>query len=312
MDKRSRVNGRGMLHGRITTHPVCCPVDKRSRTRLFLQPQQGINAFGRRIRRIPYLVIMSNIHRDAGPLGMSAYPDSKAATDAPQFELKAATFTFPVLKLLGTDMDAVARQLTEKVEQAADFFHNAPVVVDLNEVAAVDAHVEFPLLVGLMRGHGMVPVGVRGGTMVQNAAAEAMELAILADGARRQRDKPGQTPSAATVRPVAAEGTKVIDRPVRSGQRVYAPGGDLILLAQVSSGAEVMADGNIHVYAPLRGRALAGVKGNMDARIFCQNLQAELVSVAGHYRISENIDAQLKGHPVQIHLHERTLHIDSM
>ena len=73
-----------------------------------------------------------------------------------------------------------------------------------------------------------------------------------------------------------------------------------------------MADGNIHVYAPLRGRALAGVKGNTDARIFCQNLQAELVSVAGHYRISENIDAQLKGHPVQIHLHERTLHIDSM
>lgn len=245
---------------------------------------------------------------------MSVYPNSQTEeASAPQFELKAGTFTLPVLRLLGTDMDAAAHQLAEKVEQAAGFFHNAPVVIDLKEVAAVEAHVEFPLWVGLMRGHGMIPVGVRGGTSVQNEAAEAMELAVLSDGSRRTSDKPkASPPPSAPVKPAAAVGSKIVVRPVRSGQRVYAPGGDLILLGQVSSGAEVMADGHIHIYATLRGRALAGVKGNKDARIFCQNLQAELVSVAGHYRISENIDAQLKGNLVQIHLREKTLHIDSM
>lgn len=226
--------------------------------------------------------------------------------------MKAGTFTLPVLRLLGTDMDAASQQLAEKVAQAAGFFHNAPVVIDLKEVAAVEADVEFPLLVGLMRGHGMIPVGVRGGTSVQNAAAEAMELAVLSEGTRRPPDISRTSTAPAAVKPLAATGSKIVVRPVRSGQRVYAPGGDLILLGQVSSGAEVMADGHIHIYATLRGRALAGVKGNKDARIFCQNLQAELVSVAGHYRISENIDAQLKGNPVQIHLREKTLHIDSI
>ena len=96
------------------------------------------------------------------------------------------------------------------------------------------------------------------------------------------------------------------------GQRVYASGGDLVVLAQVSSGAEVMADGHIHVYAPLRGRALAGVKGNQEARIFCHNLQAELVSVAGHYRVSENIPPELKGMPVQIYLDHDVLRIEKL
>jgi septum site-determining protein MinC len=158
----------------------------------------------------------------------------------------------------------------------------------------------------------MIPVGVRGGTDEQHAAAEAMELAILAEGRPRPRsDTPRQARPAAS-RPPAASGTRLVTRPIRSGQRVYAAGGDLVVLAQVSSGAEVMADGHIHVYAPLRGRALAGVKGNQEARIFCRNLQAELVSVAGHYRISENIGPDLKGQPVQIHLQEQRLHIELM
>ena len=255
------------------------------------------------------------INRSRRRAGMSANLKAQAAVTDPQFELKAGTFTLPLLRLLGADMDALGRQLADTVEQAVDFFHNAPVVIDLKEVAATEADVEFPLLVGLMRGYGMIPIGVRGGTDAQNAAAEAMELAVLADRSPRKREAPRHpsAPAPASVKPaLLPQGTKVVERPVRSGQRVYAPGGDLIILAQVSSGAEVMADGNIHIYAPLRGRALAGVKGNLDARIFCQNLQAELVSVAGHYRISENIDAQIKGRPVQIHLQEHTLHIDTM
>ncbi len=237
----------------------------------------------------------------------------------PQFELKAGSFTLPVLRLLGTDMDAVALKLGEKVEQAGGFFHNAPVVIDLKAVAEDDAAVEFPLLVGLMRGHGMVPVGVRGGTEAQNAEAEAMELAILGDtpvsrrtDTKPRREEPRIKREESRVKPAARPDTLLVTRPVRSGQRVYAAGGDLVILAQVSPGAEIMADGHIHIYAPLRGRALAGVKGNLEARIFCHNLQAELVSVAGHYRISENIDTELKGRPVQIHLQERTLIIEPM
>jgi septum site-determining protein MinC len=245
---------------------------------------------------------------------MPANLNTQNTSTSVQFELKAGTFTLPLLRLLGSDMDAVAEQLTEKVNQGGGFFHNAPVVIDLKAVAQEGLEVEFALLVGLMRGHGMIPIGVRGGTPSQNSAAEAMELAILSDGVSRRPEAKAPvraTPSAQMVAPAPA-GSKLVTRPVRSGQRVYASGGDLIVLAQVSSGAEIMADGNIHVYAALRGRALAGVKGDQEARIFCQDLQAELVSVAGHYRISENIAASLKGHPVHIHLQDRTLHIDSI
>jgi septum site-determining protein MinC len=243
---------------------------------------------------------------------MSANLNEQSA-DAPPFELKAGSFTLPVLRLLGLNMDSLAQLLGEKVEEAGGFFHNAPVVIDLKEVAESGGDVEFPLLVGLMRGYGMIPVGVRGGSEAQNAAAEAMELAILGDAPSRRQETTSARKPVPQAAPAAGGGvTRTITRPVRSGQRVYAPGGDLIVLAQVSSGAEVMADGHIHIYAPLRGRALAGVKGNQEARIFCQNLQAELVSVAGHYRISENIAAELKGRAVQIHLQERTLLIEPM
>jgi septum site-determining protein MinC len=247
---------------------------------------------------------------------MSAHSPQHLSTTDPQFELKAGTFTLPLLRLLGTDMDAVARQLSEKVAKAGGFFHNAPVVIDLKEVAGAD--VEFPLLVGLMRGHGMIPVGVRGGTQAQNRAAEALELAVLADSRPHRSEIPdGASRAAEPVKappppPPAPSATKLVSKPIRSGQRVYAPGGDLVVLAQVSSGAEIMADGHIHVYAALRGRALAGVKGNQEARIFCHDLQAELVSVAGHYRISENIDSRLRGRPVQIYLDDRTLHIEGL
>lgn len=110
----------------------------------------------------------------------------------------------------------------------------------------------------------------------------------------------------------AEAGSRMITRPVRSGQRVYAPVGDLVILSQVSSGAEVLAAGNIHVYGALRGRALAGVKGNRECRIFCHDLQAELVSVAGNYRISEHIEDSKRGKPVQIYLKDDALIIDEL
>jgi septum site-determining protein MinC len=200
------------------------------------------------------------------------------------------------------------------------------------------------MLVGLMRGYSMIPVGVRGGTAAQNEAAQAMELAILGDvfvqrsrpaskpkrsaarepergsvASRSSQSSPGPAKAADTKREsegaggqVGAVAFKLVTRPVRSGQRVYAAGGDLSVVAAVSSGAELMADGNIHVYGALRGRAMAGMKGDVGARIFCQDLQAELISVAGHYRVSENIPAELKGAPVQIFLDKEVLRIERL
>jgi septum site-determining protein MinC len=239
--------------------------------------------------------------------------------DSPVFELKARAFTLPTLRLLGGDMDRVADGLAQKVSQAPDFFRNTPVVIDLEDFVAGNGVVDFALLVGLLRGYGMVPVGVRGGNAAQNEAAQVLELAILASAkpavAKPKRAAPAKPPpepkpaaTAAAARPGGAV-NKLVTRPVRSGQRVYAAGGDLIVTAQVSAGAELLADGNIHVYSALRGRALAGVKGNRESRIFCQNLQAELVSVAGHYRLSENLQ-ELAGRAVQIHLDDRSLVVE--
>jgi len=231
---------------------------------------------------------------------MAAFPSAPAGDPAPAFELKAAAFTLPVIRLMGLDMDAVAEQLAPRVEQAPAFFLHTPVVVDLGALADSDGEVGFPQLVGLLRGLGMIPIGVRGGTTAQHEAAQAMELAILSDGAR-PKGKGGGDPL-----------PTLITRPVRSGQRVYAAGGDLTVVAAVSSGAELMADGNIHVYGALRGRVMAGLKGRTDARIFCQDLQAELISVAGHYRVSENIPASLKGQRVQIFLDHEVLRIEPL
>ena len=245
----------------------------------------------------------------------------------PAFELKAAGFTLPVIRLLGVDMDVVAKQIGATVEQAPDFFHNTPVVIDLTGLTEAAGEVQFPLLVGLLRGYGMIPFGVRGGSATQNAAAEAMELAILGDALMRRMGTQGggkarsnaaeaetapRPASSSASSSAQASGFTLITRPVRSGQRIYAAGGDLSVVAPVSAGAELMADGNIHVYGPLRGRALAGMKGDTEARIFCQDLQAELVSVAGHYRVSENIPNELKGSPVQIFLDEKVLRIEKI
>ncbi|EXJ13860.1 septum site-determining protein MinC [Imhoffiella purpurea] len=249
------------------------------------------------------------------------------------FELKAANFTLPILRLFDNNVEAVAARLGAKVEKAPDFFRNTPVVIDLGMLPPGSGAIEFPLLVGLLRGYGMIPFGVRGGDKEQNTAAEALELAILRESyvrrgnggdeskggderetAAEDESRPAASEPAQTAAPprLSSQGFMLVKRPVRSGQRVYASGGDLTITAPVSSGAELMADGNIHVYGPLRGRALAGMNGNLEACIFCQDLQAELVSIAGHYRVSEHIPIELRGVPVQIFLDQKILRIEKL
>jgi septum site-determining protein MinC len=225
---------------------------------------------------------------------------------AAPFELKGSLFTLTVLHLRQTDLAVIDHHLAAKIGQAPGFFQNVPVIIDL-ELVAPETAIDFHGLCELLCQRGMIPVAIRNGSPEQQQKAAAARLPTLPS-------KPIEAPEprvnplkkSSTVHPPPAQRLhyRLHAQPVRSGQRVYAPEGDLILLAPVNHGAEVLADGNIHVYAPMRGRALAGVKGDARARIFCQNLEAELVAVAGHYRVIEQKDTQIWGHSVQIYLTE--------
>ena len=224
------------------------------------------------------------------------------------FEIKSSAVSLPILKLLSDDLRLLAPQLREKIMQAPDFFRNAPMAIDLHELSDPDAAIDFATLLRAMRNCGLVPVGVQGGSEQQQQDARLAGLPLLPDSPRHiPQPKPSAKPQ--TVEPTVAT---LVETPVRTGQRIHAVGGDLVVLSQVSAGAEIMADGNIHVYGSLRGRALAGVQGNLACRIFCHDLQAELVAIGGQYKISENIDDSVRGMPVQIYLKDNALIIEKL
>ena len=218
---------------------------------------------------------------------------------AAPFDLKAGQFTLPTLVLRDLDIAALDEFLAGHVARSPGFFDQAPVAIDLSLMPSREQLADLPMVVGMLRGHGMIPIGVRGASEEQKAQALALELAVM-PAARRPSEARRTTAAAATARP--ASGTLVIEKPVRSGQRIYADAGDLVLLRGVSSGAEVMAEGHIHAYGALRGRAMAGVSGNAEARIFCRELGAELVSIAGRYRVSEKLQSRYLGRAVQVSL----------
>ena len=225
--------------------------------------------------------------------------------DSAPFELKGSLFTLTVLQLRRMDREAIDHYLAEKVKQAPGFFQNAPVVIDLETLTA-DTSVDFKVLHDLLRSHGLIPVGVRHADPERQVAAVSAGLPIMPEGRSVLAAKKAESSEPATRR------NKLVTQPVRSGQQIYAAEGDLVLLGAVSAGAEVLADGNIHIYSTLRGRALAGVKGDTQARIFCQQLAAELVSIAGQYRVIEQLDAALRGKAVQIYLSENRLIIEPL
>ena len=229
-----------------------------------------------------------------------------ANEDSLPFELKGSLFTLTVLHLFQLDRTAIERYLAEKIKQAPSFFNNTPVVIDLEGMAEPKDGVDFKGLYELLRGHGMIPVGIRNGSPKYQAAARLAGLPVLPESrSNGTAKKPERTGS-------AASRTRVVNHPVRSGQEIYAPEGDLVVLGAVSAGADVVADGNIHVYGALRGRALAGVKGDVEAWIFCQSLEAQLVSIAGRYRVYEQLDSSERDKAVQIHLKEERLIIEHL
>jgi septum site-determining protein MinC len=224
------------------------------------------------------------------------------------FELKGSLFTLAVMHLRQADNAAIDRFLAEKARQAPAFFNNVPVVIDLEALAGIDVAMDFTGLYDLLRKRGMIPVGVRNGNADQQTAAVMAGLPILSEGRSPTTGKKNDWPSESA----AVARNKLITQQVRSGQQIYAPDGDLILMGAISPGAEVLADGNVHIYGTLRGRALAGVKGNVKARIFCQSLEAELVSIAGCYRVMEEVETEFRGRPVHIFLSDNRLIIEPL
>ncbi len=243
----------------------------------------------------------------------------------PVLEFKSSTFFAPILILFNNDMVAIEESLQEKINLAPEFFKDSPLIIDLRELNKQNQDLDFAQIAHIVRKVGFFPVGIRGGNEQQNQQARALSIPIdtvreqgnsiiIGETSKQEAAKP-IAPSEPTVTheparpvpvpPVAATAT-LVTQPIRSGQRIYAAG-DLIILSQVSAGAEIMAEGNIHVYNTLRGRALAGVHGNTAARIFCFDLQAELISIAGDYKTSEDLNKQTHNGPVQIYLQNHAL-----
>ena len=233
------------------------------------------------------------------------------------FEIKSANFPLVALLLKSTDLAAVAREMNQRFGDIPDFFDQDAVVIDLAPLQwAANTHtIDFAALLALLHSYQLVPIAAKGGSPAHMAAAALAGL-VPAPDAHLLTQRPAAdtaittisqaTPSAAAPAVHAAPlGALVVDKPLRSGQQVYARGRDLVVLAMVNAGAEVIADGHVHVYAPLRGRAIAGARGNTEARIFALAMEAELLSIAGIYRTSEvALPPEVAGRAAQVRLVE--------
>ena len=221
--------------------------------------------------------------------------------------VQGAVFTVMVVRA-GMLRDPVFEtELAEQIRLSPRFFLNAPVVLDLKDAAEFTQEAEFAEAREILRRHTLSLIGVQNTAPAQLEAAASAGLASFAPNAPQPGRSPPREPTrSASATPVAAK-TRLVTQPVRSGTQIYARGADLVVTAAVSPGAEIIADGNIHVYGALRGRALAGAGGDVDARIFCSRLEAELVSIAGRYLVSEQLPSEQQGFPVQIALVDERL-----
>ncbi len=245
------------------------------------------------------------------------------------FQIKGSVLTVVVLELYHYSKNAFAKQLEQKVGQAAGFFQGSPVVISLENFSSDEPELDFPELFGSCIEYGLQPVAVRGASELMEPVIRAMGLAVLARtstrGSAQAATPPEPPPAKAEPEPEPAaqapeadaqaalyRPTKVISQPVRAGQQVYAQGADLIVLAQVGETAEVLADGHIHIYGALRGRALAGVSGDQGARIFCQSMEAQLIAVAGNFMLSDDIRKNVWKAPAQAYLNAESLRVQQM
>jgi septum site-determining protein MinC len=237
------------------------------------------------------------------------------------FEIKSANLPLVSVLLKSADLQVLSADMQTRFGDTPGFFDNDPVLIDLH---AVHDPVDLSGLLQLLRRYQMNPVALRAGNPSQEAAAALAGLFVTAEARVLPPNQEAAAPQEVVrevirevevVREVASGGQSalVVDKPLRSGQQVYARGRDLVVLAMVNPGAEVMSDGHIHVYAPLRGKAIAGAKGDSSARIFAASLEAELVSIAGVYRTSDTpLPKEVAGKPAQIWLADDKLQMRAL
>lgn len=245
------------------------------------------------------------------------------------FQLKASLYTLTTLMLLDHELNGLDEQLAKLRHQAPKFFNSAPVIIDLQRLPIDVQHIDFATLKVIVEKHQLVIVGLRHAKEHLQQAARSAGFAILpeamvnkssgAQSSERKEKaevKPAEEVAVAkeTVAPEVPNNgtTRLVTQPVRSGQQIYAKNSDLVVLSPVSPGAELLADGNIHAYGALRGRVLAGAQGNSEARIFCHQLDAELVSIAGHYWLNDDLQKYRLEGPVQIFLKGDQLQIEKI
>jgi septum site-determining protein MinC len=270
---------------------------------------------------------------------MEATSEARLVEQMPAFDIKGTITPVTVLRLYTTDVERIERELRARIAPAPQMFANAPIVIDVADLPG-EVELSLPSLVARLRSCKLVPVGVANASGDEIVRAVEAGLAIVQIGIGRGRgvERPGvnaraepvaPAPAAAaapTATPVAKRAREdrrpdpksadaeapvsslTVKQPVRGGQVIYAQRGDLVVLAPVNAGAQVIADGHVHVYGPLRGRALAGAQGMADARVFCQSLEAELVSVAGQYCLADEIPADRRGRPTQIFVENGSFH----
>ena len=253
-------------------------------------------------------------------------------------ELKIGQVGIANLRVRTLDVAQLAAEMRERVQRAPNLFARAAVVLDFGGLSIAPSLDEARALVDGLREAGVLPVALAYGTKEIEALSQQLGLPLLAkfraqyESASSQADapaasagmpreasnapmpaKPRADAPAKQVKPAAVGGPGLMQvAPVRSGQQVYADNRDMTVLSTVGAGAEVIADGSIHIYGPLRGRALAGAQGNEEARIFCREFHAELVAVAGHYKVLEDVPAELRGKPVQVWLEKGQLKLAAL
>lgn len=238
------------------------------------------------------------------------------------FEIKSAQIPLLAFLLKSVHLEQIAVELAACYGDTPDFFDHEPLIIDLTPLPPGTSHttIDWSGLCALLIQYRLHPVAVRGTQAQQLADAQRLGLAIVSETLRHPSES-SSVPSNTASAPAGAahhRKTLLIDKPLRSGQQIYARGADLVVTAMVNPGAEIIADGHIHIYAPLRGKAIAGALGDTEARIFALIMEAELISIAGIYRTSElAFPADIWGKNVQISLHtdplgEHKLHLVPM
>jgi septum site-determining protein MinC len=245
---------------------------------------------------------------------MSLNVDSAAVA----FTFKGGMLPMTIMELISADPEQIRQQLASKLSQSPAFFQHTPVVLSVEKLD--EPHLALERICAVCRDHKLLPVAVRGGTEPVRQSAWALGLGWfppVEEGRARLLESVNRSPvhevtreeTAASEAEPPAIATRLYRGTVRSGQQVSASEGDLVVIGAVNAGAEVLAAGSIHVYGALRGRALAGIHGNIQAGIYCRELEAELLSVAGNYKRSEDIDSQLLGRPTEVHFTKEQLEI---